>query len=163
VIAGVVTFYWTVVFVHVMTVVVGFGPTFVYPILLGAARKRHPRTLPYLLSTMDKIGKTVIGPASILVLLSGIYLVSKGAYEFDASFVQVALPILVALILMGPFYFGRTEAKLAELAERDIAASGEGGVALSSEFDSRLKQLTLVTRLASLAILVALFFMVVKP
>ena len=162
-IAATVTFYWTVVFVHVMTVVVGFGPTFVYPILLGAARKRHPRTLPYLLSTMDKIGKTVIGPATILILLSGIYLVSDGPYEFDASFVQVPLPILVALILMGPLYFGRTEAKLAELAERDIAASGEGEVALSPEFDSRLKQLTLVTRLANLAILVALFFMVVKP
>jgi uncharacterized membrane protein len=163
VIAGVITFYWTVVFVHVMSVVIGFGPTFVYPILLGAARKRHPRILPYLLHTMDRIGKTVIGPASILILITGIYLVSDGPYELDANFVQVALPILVALIFMGPLYFGRTEAKLAELAERDIAASGAGEVALSPEFDGRLNQLKLVIRLANLAVLTALFFMVVKP
>jgi Predicted integral membrane protein (DUF2269) len=160
---GVITFYWTVVFVHVLSVVIGFGPTFVYPILLGAARRRHPGTLPYLLHTMDRIGKTVIGPASILILLSGIYLVLKGPYEFSSTFVQVALPILVVLIFMGPLYFGRTEAKLAELAERDLAASPAGEVSFSSEFEGRLKQLKAVIRLANLAILVALFFMVVKP
>jgi hypothetical protein len=163
VIAGAVTFYWTVVFVHVMAVVIGFGPTFVYPILLGAARKRHPRTLPHLLGVMDKIGKAVIGPASILILATGIYIVSDGPYEFDASFVQVALPILVALIILGPLYFGRTEAKLAELAERDVAASAGGEVAVSPELDSGLRRLTAAIRLANLAVLVALFFMVVKP
>lgn len=162
-ITGIVTFYWTVVFLHVFAVVAGFGPTFVYPVLTRAARKRYPRSLPYVLHSMDRIGKMVIGPATFLILLTGIYMVAKGPYSFSATFVQVAFPILIVLIPLGPLYFGRTEAKLAEMAERDIAASGDGDVTFSDEFDSLLKQLTLVNRLANVAILVALFFMVVKP
>jgi len=161
-----VTFYWSIVFVHVMAVVIGFGPVFVYPILWRAAR-RAPRSLPYVLRTQDRIGRVVIGPAAILILITGVYLVlstaPQAAYDFDAKFVQVAMPILIVLILMGPLYFGRTQARLAAVAERDIAASSGHEVALSEEFDRGMRQLTLVTRLASLAFLVALFFMVVKP
>lgn len=162
-IAAAVTFYWCVVFVHVMSVVIGFGATFVYPVLLGAARRRHPRALPYLLTTMDKLGKAVIGPASLLILATGIYLLADGPYEPDATFVQVAGPILIALIFIGPLYFGRTEAKLAEIAARDVGAAGGDEVALSEELETGLSRLTTNIRLANLAVLVALFFMVVKP
>ncbi len=162
-IAATITFYWCVVFVHVMSVVIGFGATFVYPVLLGAARRRYPRALPYLLTTMDKLGKAVIGPSALLILASGIYLLADGPYEPDATFVQVAMPILIALIFIGPLYFGRTEAKLAVLASRDVdAATGEEAT-LSEELETGLSRLTTNIRLANLAVLVALFFMVVKP
>jgi hypothetical protein len=161
--AGVITFYWTVVFVHVMAVVIGFGSTFVYPILLGAARRRYPRALPYLLGTMDTLGKAVIGPSALLILASGIYLVADGPYKADASFVQVAAPILVALIFIGPLYFGRTETRLAEIATRDVGAASGAEVTLSPELETGLGRLTTNIRLANLAVLVALFFMVVKP
>jgi hypothetical protein len=160
---GVVTFYSVVLFVHVMSVVIGFGAVFVYPILWRFARARFPRSLPYLFTAQSRVGQTVIGPATVLILLTGIYLVADGPYEMSATFISVALPIVIVLIVMGPFYFGRTEDKLAELAERDIAASPSGEVAFSEEFESRFSQLQLVSRLVSLAILVALFFMVVKP
>jgi hypothetical protein len=161
--AGVITFYWTVVFIHVMTVVIGFGATFVYPVFLGAARRRYRRALPYLLSTMDKLGKAVIGPSSLLILASGIYLVADGPYEADATFIQVAAPILIVLIFIGPLYFGRTEAKLAEIAARDVGASPGTEVTLSEELDTGLRRLTTNIRLANLAVLIALFFMIVKP
>lgn len=160
---GTITFYWCVVFVHVMAVVIGFGATFVYPIFLGAARHRYPRALPYLLGTMDKLGKAVIGPSSLLILVSGIYLVADGPYKADATFVQVAAPILIALIFIGPLYFGRTEARLAEVAARDVAAATGDDVTLSDELNTGLRRLTTNIRLANLAVLTALFFMVVKP
>jgi hypothetical protein len=163
VIFGAVTFYWCVVFVHVMAVVIGFGSTFVYPIFLGAARRRYRRALPYLLGTMDKLGKAVIGPSALLILASGIYLLADGPYEADATFVQVAAPILIALIFIGPLYFGRTEARLAEIAARDVDAATGEEVSLSPELETGLGRLTTNIRLANLAVLVALFFMVVKP
>jgi hypothetical protein len=163
VILGAVTFYWCVVFVHAMAVVIGFGSTFVYPIFLSAARHRYRRALPYLLGTMDKLGKAVIGPSSLLILASGIYLVADGPYKADATFVQVAAPILVALIFIGPLYFGRTEARLAEIAARDVGAATAAEVTLSPELEIGLQRLTANIRLANLAVLVALFFMVVKP
>jgi hypothetical protein len=163
VIAGTITFYWCVVFVHVMAVVIGFGATFVYPVFLGAARRRYRRALPYLLGTMDKLGKAVIGPSSLLILASGIYLVADGPYKADATFVQVAAPILVALIFLGPLYFGRTEARLAEIATRDVGATTGDDATLSEELETGLSRLTTNIRLANLAVLVALFFMVVKP
>jgi hypothetical protein len=162
-IAATITFYWCVVFVHVMSVVIGFGATFVYPVLLGAARRRYPRALPYLLTTMDKLGKAVIGPSALLILASGIYLLADGPYEPDATFVQVAGPILIALIFLGPLYFGRTEAKLAVLAARDVEAASGEEVTLGDDLESGLRRLTTSIRLANLAVLVALFFMVVKP
>jgi uncharacterized membrane protein len=166
-ISATITFYWTIVFVHVMALVIGFGPIFAYPIFLRWARNRYPLSLPYLLRTQDRIGKAVIGPAAILILVTGIYLVlstaPQAAYDFDARFVQVAMPILIVLILIGPLYFGPTESKLAEMAERELAATGDGEVSLSAEFDRRLRRLVTVQRVASLAVLVALFFMVVKP
>jgi hypothetical protein len=160
---AVVTFYSFVLFVHVTALVIGFGPIFVYPILWRAAKNRFPLSLPYLLETQSRIGKMVIGPASILILLTGIYLVADGPYELSATFVAVALPILILLILSGPLYFGRTEEKLSELARADLAATRDGEPAFSSEFASGYSQLVLVGRLSSLLLLVAVFFMVVKP
>ena len=56
-------------------------------------------------------------------------------------FVQVGLPIAVVLLLAGPLYFGPTEEGLAEIAERDVAAAGNGEVAFSDEFERAYRRL----------------------
>lgn len=162
---AIITFYSVVVFVHVIAVVAGLGTTFVYPIFWRVARYRQPRNLPFLLATQDRIGKMVIGPSVGLILASGLYMVisEDGGFGFDFGFVQAGLTLAVVLLVMGPLYFGRREAELALLSERDIAASGSGKIEFSGEFDSKFNGLVRVARATDLAILVVIFLMVVKP
>lgn len=162
---AIVTFYSVVIFVHVIAVVAGLGATFTYPLVWSFARHRKPRSLPFLFETQDRVGKMVIGPSIGLILASGLYMVisKDGGFGFDQGFVQAGLVVAVALFVMGPLFFGRREAELASLSERDIAASGSGEVEFSEEFDSKFNGLFRVGLGANLAVLVIIFLMVVKP
>ena len=67
------------------------------------------------------------------------------------------------LLALGGAFFGPQEIKAAELAERDIAASGEGEPKLSAEYEAVSKRIATVGAVANLLILVAIFFMTAKP
>jgi hypothetical protein len=163
--ASEVTFYSVVVFAHVFAAVAGLGITFAYPLLWTVARSRYPRSLPFLFASQNRIGKTIIGPLVGLLIASGLYMVisEDGGFGFDALFVQVGLPIAVYVFFMGPLYFSPREAKLAELADRDIAAAGPGVVVLSDEFNALYRQVLTVSSVSIALIAVAIFFMAVKP
>jgi hypothetical protein len=160
---AVIRFYDVAVFVHVAAVVIGLGVTFSYPVFLRRATNLYPRSLPYVLTAIDRIGRAVIGPSALLILISGLYLVGDGPFDYSDTFVSVGLPIIVVLILVGPLYFGRRGRVLEELASRDISASGSGEVKLSAEFNAALNQVLTVGYGTDLLVLIALFFMVVKP
>jgi hypothetical protein len=165
VIAGDITFYSIVVFAHVIAAVAGLGLVFAYPILWRAARNRFPRSIPYLFHMQDRIGRALIGPAVGLILLTGLYMVitEDGGYDFENLFVQVGLPIAIYLFLVGPLFFTPNEAKIAELAERDIAASTGDEVAFSAEFEAAWRRQLIVARISIPLVAVAVFFMAVKP
>ncbi len=50
-----------------------------------------------------------------------------------------------------------------ELAERDLAAAGDGEVALSDEYRALSRRLATVGSLLSLLVLVTILFMAIKP
>lgn len=164
-ISATVTFYSVVVFLHVIAVVAGLGVIFAYPVFMRFARTRHPRSLAYLLETMDRVGSAVIAPSLGLILVTGLYMTiaEDGGYDFGVLFVQVGLPIVIALLLLGALFFGPTEKRLAELAQRDLDAATGGEVAFSAEFEALWNRLIAVSRVSMLLVVVALFLMVVKP
>jgi hypothetical protein len=160
---GVVRFYDVAVFIHVAAVVIGFGVTFSYPIFLRHAVRSAPRSMPYLLTTIDTVGRAVIGPSALLILISGIYLVADGPFDYGDTFVSVGLPIIIVLILVGPLFFARKGRQLEGIVSRDIDAAGTGEVKLGAEFDTVLGQIMSVGYVTDLLVLIALFFMIVKP
>lgn len=161
--ATTITFYLLIKFVHVAVVVVALGATYSYPFLHAIGQRSYPRSLPYLYRVEERIGKTLVIPGMLVLLAAGIYLVAKGPYSFSDSWVSVGFAALVILILMGGLFFSPLEAKLAEIAERDVTASGGGEVKFSAEHDRLAHRLDMGGRLAGLLILVGTFFMVVKP
>lgn len=165
VIAAEIDFYSIVVFAHVFAAVAGLGITFAYPILWSVTRSRYPRNLPSLFASQDQVGKMLLGPMIGLLILSGLYLVitEDGGFGFDQLFVQVGLPVALYLFIAGPAFFSPNEAKLAELAERDIAASADGEVAWSAEFEALYARMTLVGHVSITLIAIVIFFMTVKP
>jgi uncharacterized membrane protein len=155
-------FYDAAVAVHVMAVVIAFGVTFVYPVIVPFLTRHHPRTLPAWHHAQDRVGKFLITPFAMLALLIGIYLASERDY-WSEIWVTVPLVILVVLLGLGGAFFSPQEARSAELAQRDIDAAGDGPVTLSPEYEAVAKRVAMVGTLASLLVLVAIFFMVAKP
>jgi uncharacterized membrane protein len=156
-------FYDVIFFLHVAAVVVGFGPTFGYAFFQSVAERSFPRSIPNVMRAMHAVDRFLVVPGILVVLAAGVYLVLEGPWDWSDTFVNVGLVVIVVLLVLALTYFPASERKLAQLAERDIAAAGDGEVKLSDEYWAASKRSALVGSLAGVLVLVALFFMVVKP
>ena len=157
-----ITLYSVVLFIHVAAIIVAFGVTFAYPVMTPFITRTDPRALPALHRAQALVGKTVISFGMLVALLAGAYLATD-ADVWSEIWVSVPLLILIVLGGLGGAFFGPQETKAAELAERDIAASTGDTVALSAEYQAVAGRIATVGAVASLLVLVAVFFMVVKP
>lgn len=153
-----ITFYGVVLSVHVMAVVIAFGTTFAYPAFMPWARKNHPQAMPVIHEMSGRLGRLVMSPALVLVLICGIYLASD-ADAWSESWVSVPLVILVIIGGLGGMFFAPNERKLGELATRDLAAGGE----LSAEYDEIFRRVAIGGLATCALVLIAIFFMVAKP
>lgn len=152
-----VQFYDGVVALHVMAVVIAFGVTFTYPAILPWLGKNHPESMPVIHRMQVRIGRMIITPFAIVILVTGIYLASDRDL-WSETWVTIPLVILIALLGLGHAYFTPKEERLAELAERDLAAGG-----LGPEYGALAQQVGKVGAASSLFILLAIYCMVAKP
>jgi uncharacterized membrane protein len=156
-------FYDVVVFVHVAAVVLAFGPTFGYAFFQGVAERYFPRSIPNVMRAMRTIDRFLVIPGLLVILAAGIYLVLDGPWDFSDGFVGVGTAVVVLLLAFQFAFFGPTEHRLAALAERDIAAAGTADVELSDEYWAASKRSAIGGSLAGVLVLIAIFFMTVKP
>jgi uncharacterized membrane protein len=155
-------FYDAVVAVHVMAIVIAFGVIFTYPVVYPYLISNHPRALPGVHAAQDRVGKLVITPFGTLALVAGAYLASDRDL-WGEPWVVVPLVVLIVIMGLGGAFFSPTERRLAEIARRDVEASASDAVTLSPEYEALTRRLQVVGGLASLLVLVAIFFMVAKP
>ncbi|HEX5224846.1 MAG TPA: hypothetical protein VFW29_06935 [Solirubrobacteraceae bacterium] len=153
-----VTFYTFVLAVHIASIVIAFGVTFAYPVIYAVGIKREPRSMPGIHRIQDTVGKTVITPFLALALLCGIYLASK-LHVWSDFYVQWGLGVIIVLGGLGGAFFAPQERRLAELAERDVAAAGDGQVAWSAEYSALRKRVELVGYAAAGLVLLTIYFM----
>jgi hypothetical protein len=146
----------------VTAVVVSFGATFAYPFFQAVVERSSPRSVPAMFRAMHTTSRFLVVPGALVVLAAGIYLTIE-RWDFGQLFVIVGLFVVVVVIILGATFFDRHESRAIELSQRDVAAAGAGDVVLSDEYWEVSKRITRVGMLASLLILVAVFFMVVKP
>ena len=117
--------------------------------------------MPWFHRMQQVLTRRLISPGLGVVLLAGIYLASK-LHMWHAFYVQWGLGIAVVLGGLAGMFFAPREGKLAELAERDIAAAGEGTVQWSEEYLALRTRVAAVGGLAALLILVTIYFMTVQ-
>jgi Predicted integral membrane protein (DUF2269) len=146
-------------FVHVLAVVLAFGPTFGYGIFIGVAQQNAPRSVPAVLRGIQQTDRFLVQPGLIVVLLAGIYLLSDGHISASETFVGVGFVAIVVLFGMAHGFFRPNTAKALELAERDLAA----GEALSAEFEAVSRKLATGGKIAGAIVAVTIFFMTVQP
>jgi hypothetical protein len=119
------SFFDVVLAVHIMAVVFAFGATLAYPVLLGTIAKADSRALPALYKALHAISIRVIMPGLTVVLIAGIYMASD-AKLWSEFFVQWGLGAVVAIGAVEGMFLSPNEKKLVEVADRDLAASGDG-------------------------------------
>jgi uncharacterized membrane protein len=153
-----ITFYSVVLSVHIMAVVVAFGVSFAYPAFIPWARRTHPEAMPVIHELSGRLGRLVMSPAMVLVLICGIYLASD-ADVWSEVWVSVPLLILIVIGALGGMVFAPSERRLAELAKRDLADGGE----LSAEYDALFQRVAFFGFVTMALVLIAIFFMAAKP
>ena len=148
---------------HIAAIVIAFGVTFAYPVMYAVGIRAEPRSMPGFHRIQDSVGKFVISPFLGLALLAGIYLASK-LHVWSDFYVQWGLGVIIVLGALGGAFFAPRERRLAELAERDIAAAdqaspGEPNVVFGAEYKALRQQVFRVNVVANVLILLTIYFM----
>jgi len=151
--------YKFVLFLHILAVVLAFGPTFGYGFFVAAAQSAAPRSVPTVLRSIQKIDRYLVEPGLIVVLLAGIYLLADGPWEASDAFISIGFLAVIALFGLSHGFFRPQTARALELAERDLGS----GETLSAEYEAVSKRLENGGKLAGLIVVVAIFFMAYKP
>jgi uncharacterized membrane protein len=152
--------YKLLLFLHILAVVLAFGPTFGYALFFSVA-PQHPRATPAILAGVQKCDRYLVNPGMIVLLLAGIGLLitSDGVWDMSDAFVGVGMLAIIVLFGLQHGFFQPQVRRAKELAERDLAS----GDALSEEFEALGQRIGQVGMLAGLIVVVTIFFMAYKP
>ena len=162
-----VTAYNVSIFIHVTAVVVGFGATFAESIAFPIISRTSVRHLPYLHQLQIAINRWLATPALVVVLITGIYQVSKGNWSFSDFWISATFVILIVLGGLNGAYFVPADKRLGAMVERELAAvpaDAEPALTdLSAEYQQGMRTEGIVGAIAGLLIVAAIFLMVTKP
>ncbi len=152
--------YKIALFLHILAVVLAFGPTFGYAVFFSTA-PQYPRAVPAILTGIQRCDRYLVQPGMIVLLLAGIYLLvaSDDAWSGSDAFVTVGFIAIIALFGLQHAFFRPQTAKAKELAERDL----QKGEEFSPEFEAISARLSNVGKIAGLIVVVTIFFMSYKP
>jgi len=150
--------YKIALFLHILAVVLAFGPTFGYAFFFSVT-PQYPRAAPAILAGVQKVDKYLVNPGMIVLLLAGIYLLADGPWKGGDAFIGVGFAAIVVLFGLQHAFFQPKVREAKALAERDLQA----GDALSEEFEALGDRIGKVGTLAGLIVVVTIFFMAYKP
>ena len=146
-------------FLHILAVVLAFGPTFGYAFFFSVT-PQFPRATPAIIAGIQKIDRYLVNPGMIVLLLAGIYLLAdEKAWEASDAFISVGFLAIIVLFGLQHGFFRPQSARARELAERDLKTGDE----LGPEFMAVSERLSKVGSLAGLIVVVTIFFMAYKP
>lgn len=145
-------------FLHILAVVLAFGPTFGYALFFAAA-PQNPRATPAILTGVQNCDRYLVNPGMIVLLLAGIYLLIDGDWDAGAAFISIGWVAIIVLFGLQHAFFRPQTAKAKELATRDL----KSGDTLSDEFTAVSERISNVGKIAGLIVVVTVFFMSYKP
>jgi uncharacterized membrane protein len=152
--------YKIALFLHILAVVLAFGPTFGYGFFFSVV-PQYPRATPAIMAGIQRVDRYLVNPGMVILLLAGIYLMaaSDSVWGGSDAFIVVGFIAIIALFGLQHGFFQPQVQKAKELAERDL----EAGDTLSPEFEALGQRIGQVGTLAGVAVVVTVFFMVYKP
>jgi hypothetical protein len=152
--------YKIALFLHILAVVLAFGPTFGYALFFSVA-PQYPRATPAILAGVQRCDRYLVNPGMIVLLLAGIYLMASSDSVWDGgdAFIVIGFIAIIGLFGLQHAFFQPQTRKAKELAERDL----ETGDTLSPEFETLSQRIGQIGTLAGVIVVVTVFFMTYKP
>lgn len=161
---GHVDFYAIVLFIHIVAALAAFGVTFAYPLIDTVVRRLDGRSLPTYHELQIQLGRRLITPSAVVVLIAGLYLALDRWKDFSGGWWSGALVILVVLVGIEHALMIPNARQLRDRAALDVqGGTGGGTVALSTEYEQLARRRRLLGGIMQLLVVVAVFLMVVKP
>lgn len=146
-------------FIHVLAVVLAFGPTYGFAFFVNSAEQGDPRSVPTVLRGVLQVDRLLVSPGLIVILFAGIYMLVDAEISASESWVTVGFVAIIALFGMAHGFFRPNTRKALELAERDLGS----GDTLGPEYEAISKKLEAGGKIAGAIVVITIFFMVVQP
>ncbi len=118
-----------VIYIHILAAIVAVGFNISYAVWIVRARS-NPTHMAFALKGVKFLDDRIANPAYGVLLLTGLLLVYLGHYSITTLWIDVALILFVALILVAAFFYTptlREQVKLAEAGDTSSAAFGRLG------------------------------------
>jgi hypothetical protein len=163
--------YKLLVAAHLLCVIVGFGSTFVYPLLGAQASKRRGKEGAAISDATIFAAERVTTPMIYAAAIFGLILVAAGdSYDWSARFVQAAIPIVIFGVLFAGFVhvpnlkaMNRLSNELAAMGPPPVGAEMTGPPPQAVEMEQRAKRAQMTGAVTTLVFLSLLLLMVFKP
>jgi uncharacterized membrane protein len=143
-------------FAHITFVAVWLGGDALMQVLALRARAAGPEPTAAFMSDVEWVGARVLTPASLLVVIFGLWLVlEEEAWEFSEFWVSAGMAVFIASFLAGVTFLGPESGRIGKLTE----ARGAGDI----EVQNRIRRVLTVSRIELLLLVLVVLDMVVKP
>ena len=109
--------------VHIIAAVLTFGVPLAYPVMEALVERVDRTAIPVFHQVRKLIGRWLVNPAMLLLLIAGIVLASD-EHLWKEFFVQWGIGAIVVLGGLEGSYLMPKSGRLAEFAKRDLAAAG---------------------------------------
>jgi len=151
-----VTLYEWLVLIHVVMAVIWIGGGTIMNILAFRVRRENnsDRSVGFV-RDVEWIGLRVFTPASIVLVIVGIWAAAEGDWDFGDAWIAIGLAGYAISFLAGILFFGPESGRIGKL----IQAEGPSSPAVQS----RVGRLLVFTRIELVILLVVIWAMVTKP
>jgi len=149
------TAYKVLLFGHILSVVTWVGSSICMQVLSLRALRAGPTDSLQFLGDVEWIGKRLLSPAGLLVVVFGLLLVNEVGYEFTDTWIVLALTAVALAFLVVVGYLGPQSVRLSKLV-------GQRGPA-DPDVQARIRRIMLVSRIELVILVAVVLDMVVKP
>jgi len=149
-------YYNTLKFLHVLAAITWVGGTiYVQALATMVKTEGDPTRLAATAKDIGDLGKRLLLPASLAVLVFGVWLVAVTAWNFTDTWVLLGLSGIVITSVTGAGFLGPESERLAKLGgERDPA---------DPEIQRRIKRIFAISRIDLVVLILVVADMVFKP
>ena len=144
-------------FLHIMAAIVAFGPTFIFPVIMGMARK-DPQHLVFGAKVIHTISTKVTKLGAIAAGILGVLLILADGRSLSESWLLISLLIYTIAIVFSILAQGPNSAKMVQLLS--ASTPGEPPTAEISDLGKRLQ---MGGSMLGVAIISLVLLMVFKP
>ena len=144
------------VFVHVLMAIVWVGGGVAIQVFaLRATRSNDGARVARFSADAEWIGLRVFMPASVVLLVCGIWAAVEGDWDFGSAWISIGFAAFLVSFFVGMAFSGPESARIAKLTQDHGVDHPDVG--------RRIRRIMIVSRLELVALVVAVWAMVAKP